>query len=133
MRYDDFLDEQALKTYTNALNSRARALGLSQVLSVADVRGVVLESAGICAYCNINLLQQAFELDHIIPLAERGAHHPANLVLTCPDCNRKKAHQSPLKFALSTIATSGVVTATLQRIVDFYQAQAQVQGKLFEE
>jgi 5-methylcytosine-specific restriction endonuclease McrA len=132
MRYNDFLDEQALKTYTHSLNSRARGLGLAQVLTVAEVRGVVLESAGVCAYCNTNLLQQAFELDHIIPLAERGAHHTANLVLTCPDCNRKKAQQTPLKFALATIASSGVVTTTLQRILDFYEAQAQMQGKLFE-
>lgn len=132
MRYHDLLDEAELAQYTRAFNARARRNGRLAALSVDELRGVILESGGVCGWCGVGLLNAPFEVDHIIPLADRGAHHPDNLVVTCRACNRQKADTSPLRFALAMAARTGQITPMIQRILSHYGADAPFQPRLFE-
>lgn len=132
MRYHDLLDARELIAYTRTFNARARQLG-RPALHTDQVRGVILDSGGTCGWCGVSVVGQAFELDHIIALVDRGAHTPENLVVACPSCNRQKASQPPLRFALALVAQRGDTTPTIQRILDHYQTTAQVQRGLFED
>lgn len=132
MRYTDFPYDAELTVYARAFNARARALGRTEGLSVAVLRGVILECGGRCGWCGVSLLNEPFELDHMIALADRGAHSADNLVVACPTCNRQKASQPPLRFVLALVAQHGHTTPTIQRVLDYYHTQAQVQGRLFE-
>jgi hypothetical protein len=133
MRYSDFPDEGELRVYTRTFNARVKLLGRTQALSLEVLRGVILESGGVCGWCGMNLLNQDFEIDHIIALADKGAHSAENLVVACPSCNRQKASQPPLKFVLELVAKRGHSTPTIQRVLDFYGAEAKVQRGLWEE
>ncbi len=133
MRYSDFPNETELKRYTRAFNARTRLLGRTVSLDVNTLRGVILESSGMCGWCGVTLLKQDFEIDHIIALADRGAHSAENLVVACPVCNRQKASQAPLKFVLALVAKHGHSTPTIQRVLDYYGAEAKVQQALFDE
>ncbi len=132
MRYNDQLDEADLAHYTRAFNTRARRSGRVTALTMAELRGVILESGGVCGWCGVDLFDQPFEVDHIIPLADRGAHHPSNLVVACKACNRQKAGMSPLRFALALAARTGRITPVIQRILTYYNADAPFQPRLFE-
>jgi CRISPR/Cas system Type II protein with McrA/HNH and RuvC-like nuclease domain len=133
MRYQDQLDPQELTQYTRAFNARAKTLGILKLVSLEAIRDVILSSSGMCAWCSVNLLNQDFEIDHIIPLADKGAHDPQNLVVACPSCNRQKSAQSPLKFALALVAKNHPITVTIQRVLDHYQAEPLVQKGLFDD
>lgn len=50
----------------------------------------------ICAYCN----GPAEAIDHIVPVASRGATHWTNLTPACKRCNTQKNKHSLLKFML---------------------------------
>jgi hypothetical protein len=130
MRYMDLLNLADLKAYAHSLNARAAAQGRA-ALSVGTLRSIILESGGRCGWCDISLVGQPFEVDHIIPLADRGAHTAENLVVACPDCNRQKASQPPLKFAHLMVARRGHATPVIQRLLDHYNSDAQVQPGLF--
>ncbi|XWX03906.1 HNH endonuclease signature motif containing protein [Aggregatilineales bacterium SYSU G02658] len=132
MRYTDLLDEAELAQYARAFNARVRRSGRFEALTVDELRGVILESGGVCGWCGADLFDQPFEVDHIIPLAERGAHHPNNLVVACRKCNRQKAGMSPLRFALALAARTGRITPVIQRILTHYNADAPFQPRLFE-
>ena len=132
MRYRDLLDEDELLRYTHALNARARRSGRSGALTSDELRGVILSSGGVCGWCGVSLVDAVFEIDHIIPLADRGAHHPDNLVVACPTCNRQKAQASPLRFALAVAARIGRTTPVIQRILDHYGASPSFQQRLFD-
>lgn len=132
MRYHDLLDEAELAQYTRAFNARARRSGRVAALTVDELRGVILESGGVCGWCGAGLLGAPFEVDHIIPLADRGAHHPQNLVVACRACNRQKADSSPLRFALAMAARTGHITPIIQRVLTHYNADAPFQPRLFD-
>lgn len=42
--------------------------------------------SGQCAYCDQAL--EAYDVEHIVPLAVGGTNNAANLCLSCPRCNR---------------------------------------------
>jgi Uncharacterized protein conserved in bacteria len=37
-------------------------------------------------------------MDHVIPFSDGGAEGPANLLLACHDCNRKKSDRTPVEW-----------------------------------
>lgn len=43
---------------------------------------------GYCAYCDCDLRNIEYEVEHVLPLAAGGTNDPLNLVLSCPPCNR---------------------------------------------
>jgi hypothetical protein len=128
MRYSDFLDPNELEAYAQAINSRSKQASIS----AESLRHRILESAGKCDWCAVSLIEQSFEIDHIIALSSGGSNSPENLALACPDCNRSKAAKHPARFAQETFARTGIMTPLLQRVLAYYEAEARVQKSLFD-
>ena len=123
MQYDDHLDTAALKRYASAINSRATALGLVARVEVSDLRDLILDSGGCCAWCDANRRNTEFEIDHIISLSAGGDNNRQNLALTCPDCNRRKSGKHPAAFAQETVVRTGVTTPLIRRVLDHYDVE----------
>ncbi len=52
----------------------------------------------VCYWCNAKCGEK-FHIDHYMPLAKGGKHHPDNLVIACPSCNLRKNAKDPYEFA----------------------------------
>ena len=128
MLYNDFLNSDELEAYAKAINSRSKR----EQISAESLRHRILESAGKCDWCTVSLVQQEFEIDHIIALSSGGSNSSENLALACPDCNRSKASKHPARFAQETFARTGIMTPLLQRVLNYYEAEARVQKSLFD-
>ena len=131
MIYQDQLDFAALRQYASALQERAKLAGAAGEVSATRLRDRILESGGRCEWCGCNLVGAEFELDHIVSLAQGGSHTPANLVVACPSCNRRKAQKHPARFAVEIYSETGVITELLRRIFAHYQVQPSRQLPLF--
>lgn len=131
MNYTDIPDESALKAYVRQLNARAKHYKIRHRLSVAAVRDIVLESGGVCAWCGQSVVNLPFELDHVIPLSDKGAHSVANLVLSCEACNRRKASLHPATFAQSLAVLLGTSTPLIARVLAHYGVVPLRQDRLF--
>ena len=133
MIYQDLLDQGALQRYAAALNSRAGRLGAKGQLSVDGLRDRILESGGRCEWCGDSLIKSEFELDHIMSLRRGGSNVAANLVVSCPDCNRRKGQKHPARFAAEIYRETGVETGLIGRLVARYDLQAARQKALFAD
>jgi HNH endonuclease len=131
MIYTDFLDDDELHIYAQAINSRAQALQKKGRITGASLRDCIYASGGQCAWCAVALLKQPFEVDHIISLGNGGSNEVDNLAVACPDCNRLKASKHPARFAQEIYARTGKLTPLLQRVLDVYKVEGQVQQALF--
>jgi 5-methylcytosine-specific restriction endonuclease McrA len=56
---------------------------------------------GCCFYCRAEVGDD-YHLDHVIPVAHGGPHHPDNLVVACPTCNVRKSDLMPWEFKVDT-------------------------------
>lgn len=61
-------------------------------VTTAQWRDVLVESLGLCAYCNES---KKLSMDHVEPLSTGGAHDVSNVVAACKSCNSSK-HKSLL-------------------------------------
>jgi hypothetical protein len=52
-------------------------------------RGLLEDASGCCASCQ-KMIKKAFDIDHIIPLAEGGTNEPENLQVLCKPCHFEK-------------------------------------------
>lgn len=131
MIYQDLLDQGALERYAAALNSRA---GHARGRLTADLlRDRILESGGRCEWCGISLVNAEFELDHVLSLRQGGANSAANLVVACPDCNRRKGRKHPARFAAEIYRATGQPTTLLTRLFRRYGLDSAWQMPLFAE
>lgn len=71
------------------------------------VNWVYDRTRGQCFYCGITLSfknygivgnKGAWEIDHFIPIASKGAHQPHNWVPACVNCNTEKSDMLPWKY-----------------------------------
>lgn len=131
MIYQDHLDFAALRQYAKALNDRAKLAGAAGKVSATMLRDRILESGGRCEWCGRNLVGEEIELDHVISLAQGGGNTPANLVVSCPDCNRRKAQKHPARFAVEIFSETGVRTDLVAHVLAHYQVEASRQLPLF--
>lgn len=132
MRYRDRLDPAALKKYATSFNSRARAVDSEGSIDADSLRGVILDSGGRCGWCDRNLMDVDFEVDHILSLNQGGSNTADNLATVCIACNREKSDKHPARFARVKRA-QGSDTALVHRILNQYGADdAGVQLQLFE-
>lgn len=130
MRYQDQYDLKALKRYADALNYRARNMNAAGRITAKMLLSLILESGGRCQWCDANIVNQPFEIDHILSLVKRGSNTPDNLAVTCPDCNRRKADQSPIQFALQLVARTGNKTLLIDHLISRYDGEMVVQQRL---
>jgi len=131
MRYQDRFDELLLKRYAAAINNRAADGITSGQVSAADLRTVILDSGGRCAWCGASLVDKDFEIDHLISLSAGGGNVGHNLVMTCPDCNRHKAGKHPARFA-SELSAAGIKSPLVIRILAHYGLEPNHQRGLFD-
>lgn len=131
MIYQDLLDESALESYAAALNSRAGTV--RGRLTADGLRDRILESGGRCEWCAVNLVNAEFELDHVLSLRQGGANSAANLVVACPDCNRRKGRKHPARFAAELYRETGRRTELLTRLFQRYGLDPAQQLPLFAE
>lgn len=68
------------------MKSRARA---ARVKGKVDKEEITNWGTGLCGICD-NLLNDSYEIDHIMPLKHGGEHKAENLQLTHKKCNRIK-------------------------------------------
>jgi len=133
MKYTDFLDNNDLKTLVQSMNSRAKLTKLSGRLTIAQLRDRIYASGGKCEWCTVSLINEAFEVDHIIPLNRGGGNTSDNIAVACPDCNRRKSAKHPARFAQETYARTGILTDLLKRVLDYYKVEAATQKSLFDD
>lgn len=133
MKYQDDLDGRALAQYAAWLNARAKSFGSKERLNAALLRDRILDSAGRCEWCNAGLVGSGFELDHIISLRQGGSNEPANLVVACPSCNRRKAKKPPAQFAAEVYSESGVKTKLVTSLLKSGGVDAGRQTTMFDE
>jgi len=62
----------------------------------AAIRHLIRQRANnLCEYCHAAESWQyvRFTIDHVLPLAQGGAHTPDNMALACFHCNRRKGQR----------------------------------------
>lgn len=92
-------EERLLKRKMAKLNRKIRKRnGTGQLPWNTRIR-LLREQNGRCVLC-CQLLDETAHLDHIVPLASRGAHARENVQLLCPICNMRKGILSQLTAAL---------------------------------
>lgn len=68
---------------------RARRQAAVGTFTVDDIKLLYEAQHGCCAWCS-KLLNEKYEIDHVIPLSRGGSNWPTNLALACERCNRSK-------------------------------------------
>jgi len=133
MEYQDYLDLAALKRYATAINTRARKLKAKGKIDAVALRSIVLESGGRCGWCDRDIRDAPFEIEHIVGLSRGGSNSIDNMTCTCPDCNRRKGEQHPAKFAQQLVRDGGVRTALIERVLDHFGLESFTQQSMFGE
>lgn len=131
MHYQDNLDTAELKKYADALNHRAKARNAPGRITVELLRSRILESAGKCEWCNAGIVNQEFEIDHIISLSKYGHNTVDNLAVACPSCNRRKSEKHPASFAQEIAAQHGTQTPLIKRVLAHFGMEIQTQTRFF--
>ena len=132
MIYQDHLNEQDLQRYARAMNARAKRVKSKGKLTAESLRDRIFESVGCCEWCGVDLVDQEFELDHITSLSQQGLNTPDNLVVACPDCNRRKSGKHPARFASEIYSETGHKTRLIDKILNDYDMSSAKQLSLFE-
>ena len=120
------LSSKALFDVTMRLACACRGM-----LAATSLRDRIFESSGKCEWCHTNLLRKEFELDHIENLANGGSNTASNIVVSCPDCNRRKSARNVVSFALETLARTGIETPLIKRVLARHDVRGGVQLSLF--
>ncbi len=82
---------------TNARNRRARKKLADGSHTSEEVRQMVRDQRGVCAYCESSF-SGSYHVDHMIPLSRGGCNDWTNLAITCGDCNRSKGSMTVEEF-----------------------------------
>lgn len=82
--------------YIYLLNRKRRKL-LKGDVTKQEIQALIIKSKNICYYCGI-ILNNNMHVDHYIPLSKGGLHTISNLVISCKDCNLRKANKMPQEF-----------------------------------
>ena len=132
MKYQDQLNFTTLEKYAASLNARARQCGAKGRLDASRLRDRILESGGRCEWCAADLVGSEFELDHVLSLNQRGSNTSVNLVVACPECNRRKAKKHPARFAAEIYSETGTKTTLVSRILQAGDVMARRQMGIFD-
>ncbi len=132
MIYQDYLNQHELQRYASAMNARAKRVKAKGILTAELLRDRIFESGGRCEWCHVDLVNQDFELDHVQSLSQHGMNTAENLVVACPDCNRRKSGKHPARFASEIYSETGHKTALLDRVLHDYDITLTTQMSLFD-
>jgi len=132
MIYQDYLNQQELGRYASAMNARAKRTKAKGILTAELLRDRIFESSGRCEWCGVDLVNRDFELDHVQSLSQQGLNTADNLVVACPDCNRRKSGKHPARFASEIYNETGRKTPLLDRVLHDYDITLTTQMSLFD-
>ena len=76
---------------------RARLANASGSHTEEDIRQQYQLQSGRCHWCGI-AVDNAYHVDHVVPLARGGSNDPENIVIACPTCNLRKGAKMPDEF-----------------------------------
>lgn len=79
-------------------NRTAKHLGVSGRLVVADIDKLVEDNSMICHYCKLMLNDDKWQIDHVIPMRDKGSNTLDNIVICCKNCNEQKHWKSKEEF-----------------------------------
>lgn len=133
MIYQDFLDSKELNRYASAMNTRAKMNHCQGILTADLLRDRIFESGGRCEWCALDLVNQDFELDHLISLSRKGQNRADNIVIACPACNRRKSGKHIARFAAEIYRETSVQTPLIQRILENHDMILTTQKDLFDD
>jgi hypothetical protein len=57
--------------------------------TAAQLRDLFEDQCGRCAYCGIRI-DDGYQIDHVIPLRQKGSDYIDNILLCCSTCNQSK-------------------------------------------
>ncbi len=80
-------------------NARAANYGYKGQLTALDLRRAFEESGGSCYWCDIDVSNELYHIDHYVPLVLGGPNIFSNLRISCQPCNSSKSAKDPLEFA----------------------------------
>lgn len=89
---------EARRAIANNYKHRRRAQESGGV-STARLRAWTDAQTKRCVWCSTDC-QEAFHVDHVVPLSKGGEHELTNLAIACPTCNLRKSAKMPLEWAL---------------------------------
>jgi len=76
---------------------RARQKGAQGHHTAKDVMVAMGVQQGRCFYCEADVSAK-YTVDHLIPLIRGGTDGPENIVISCANCNFRKADKTPEEF-----------------------------------
>lgn len=88
----------AERNAANRNRHRARRQGIASEQPIGATKELYAQQGGRCYYCNIEFdrfLDDAYHLEHKIPLSRGGTNDRENLVLSCGSCNSQKHTKTP--------------------------------------
>lgn len=90
----EFRQKEIQRLKTAKLKRKKRELhGLTKGEALA-----IYAERSSCLYCGCSLKSGGKVLDHMDPLSKGGAHDASNLVVSCADCNTRKASKPFVKW-----------------------------------
>ena len=80
------------RLYTH--DRRAKIKETGGFCTKTDIERQLEGQKGRCWWCR-KILRGKYEIDHRVPIAKRGPHLPANIVISCVTCNKAKHDKLP--------------------------------------
>lgn len=77
---------------------RARKHGNGEAMTSAEYREWEAAQEKKCFYCDADLSNGSYTVDHIVPLSKGGVHQANNLCIACKPCNFSKGDKDPEEF-----------------------------------
>ncbi len=78
-------------------NRRARLRGCEGIHTAEEVWQMLEQQGHVCCWCEAPLFGK-FHVDHFQALSQGGSNGTENIVVACPECNRRKHAKTPLQF-----------------------------------
>lgn len=73
-------------------------------MSGGDLAAWTKQQDKTCYWCK-RRCDDAYHVDHMVPLSRGGAHESYNLAISCPPCNLKKSNKTPSQFIVELTNT----------------------------
>jgi len=80
---------------------RAIAVAAPGSFDKYDVLARLGKQGHLCHYCKVPLFfsgRNKYQVEHFVPLSRGGSNWATNIVIACPECNRRKASAMPHEF-----------------------------------
>lgn len=76
-----------------------------------------------CSYCTIDVSEEDFVLDHLVPIIKGGTNRKTNLVTSCTSCNQRKQDIDPVEFLLQNYRAKLIDQQEFLRLKEVIEAQ----------